>query len=102
MQGTSLQLQVFPHAPLSRTGPWQVVDDAGLSFYYYLPTQEVVDGAVIAVATNAGDEATYNELYVYVESVGDWRKADLNWPKIDPNTGQPFDQYLEWYSPLAE
>ena len=46
----------------------------------------------------------YAQLYVYVSEAPEpgWKKVDTNWPKIDPRTGQPFDQYLEWYSPLAE
>ena len=55
------------------------------------------------------ETGSYAQLYVYVESPDPddfswepWKKVDLNWPKIDPNTGEPFDQFLDWYSPLAE
>ena len=33
---------------------------------------------------------------------GAWKKVDFNWPKIDSRTGQEFDQFLNWDSPLAQ
>ena len=30
-----------------------------------------------------------------------WKKVDLYWPKIDPDTGKPADQFSTWYNPLA-
>lgn len=31
-----------------------------------------------------------------------WKRVDLFGPRIDPRTGQPWDPFLEWYSPLAK
>ena len=54
---------------------------------------------------------SYVELYMDVDEPGDytgatawqpWKKVDVDWPKIDPDTGYPFDQFSDFYSGLAE
>ena len=109
VQGTELQLTVLPGPP---PGPWLYLDSSGDPAAYAVEGDDLVDGRMIVVQTNNGPGAIYNEFYVYVAEEfspvsetpisGSWKKVDLNWPKIDPNTGQLEDQYLEWYSPLAE
>ena len=87
--------------------------ETGLAEYYSLPSEMSSHGAMVSVSGIDGNGQAYNLLYVYIEQPtpsdptvpvawDPWKLVDLNWPKIDPRTGQPFDQYLEWYSPLAE
>ena len=103
VEGTQLSVQTFATPPISRLGSWNRTDRyTGQTYQFTFEPGQVVNGSMIAVATNKGVGAIYNELYVWVESQGNWKKVDLNWPKIDPNTGRPFDQFLDWYSPLAE
>ena len=103
VEGTELRLQTFGSPPETRLGGFPSVDpDTGLAYQYFLDYDEVVNGAMIAVSVNNGLGAIYNELYVWIESAYAWKKVDLDWPKIDPRTGKPYDQFLEWYSPLAE
>lgn len=109
MVGTEIQLYVVDHKP---PGPWFNGDGNGGLVWYDLPTGGYTHGSMVAVGTNDGPGAIYNQLYVYIDNPSGsqdddgswefWKKVDLNWPKIDPRTGQPFDQYLDWYSPLAE
>ena len=105
VEGTELSVQTFGNPPETRLGPFTKINPSTGQYYeYYLESEAVANGTMIAVATNAGLGAIYNELYVWVQSetVHAWKKVDTNWPKIDPNTGRPFDQFLDWYSPLAE
>ena len=96
--------------PNKPPGPFFYVDETGSVAVYDVDGEA---GSVVAVETNDGGR--YVQLYVYVDNPyirldepdkfdawDYWKKVDLNWPKIDPRTGQPFDQFLEWYSPLAE
>ena len=105
VEGTAIQLYVVDHKP---PGPWFDGDGAGGITFFDLPPEAYSEGSMVAVYTNNGANATYNQLYVYVENTSGatnwdpWKKVDVNWPKIDPKTGEPFDQFLFWYSPLAE
>ena len=88
--------------------------ETGLAEYYSLPSEMNSHGVMVSVSGIDNNNQPYNLLYVYVEQPpvsgagtvietwNPWKLVDLNWPKVDPRTGQPFDQYLEWYSPLAE
>ena len=88
--------------------------ETGLVEYYSLPSEMNSHGVMVSVSGIDDNNQPYSLLYVYVEQPpvsgagtvietwNPWKLVDLNWPKVDPRTGQPFDQYLEWYSPLAE
>ena len=102
MEGFSPQLNVLPSPP---PGPIIYPDETfgSVSVSY----AGLYTGQLVAVQRGP----SYVELYCFIEpfeagieNVGleGWKKVDLDWPKIDPNTGKPHDQYLEWYSPLAE
>ena len=103
MTGYSPVIQEVPHAP---PGPWTVPPGVSESH-----TALEEDGCAIytQVIGSAQVEYRYAQLYVYVTDPSGsdpnwqpWKKVDVDWPKIDSRTGQPFDQFLEWYSPLAE
>ena len=68
-------------------------------------------------STSVGDHDNYGEfnseeeLQQYIDEISStpsgalisqWKKVDLDWPKIDPDTGLPYDQYKDWHSPLAQ
>ena len=94
----------------------EFIDENGDLSYGYLGPDKLFTGSLIASEVRLSS-GTVRKLYVYITffdyygrvPVGDeslswnpWKLVDLNWPKIDPRTGKPFDQYFEWYSPLAE
>ena len=127
LKGVSPRLRVFKgNKP---PGPWLVRDSDGQPTTMTLGTEDEYTGSLVIVETGNTRTSGYREMYVHVRNpypqndpvfVGypqvseiddyelastewrPWKKVDLAWPKIDPATGLPFDQYLSWYSPLAE
>ena len=104
-----VQLTKTPDKP---PGPFLRLGESGAIEAYFVDGE---NGSVVAVETNTNTSNRYVQLYVYVDNPYNsldnptefnawdyWKKLDLNWPKIDPRTGEPFSQYLEWWSPLAE
>ena len=74
-----------------------------------LPLELSFEGSMVVYYPQPAGAGAFGELYVFVpqptvftESWNPWKRVDLAWPKIDPRTGKPFDQFLEWRSPLAE
>ena len=76
-----------------------------------LPDNFNTHGSVFYIpGNNEGDY--YAQLYVYIDPPDNelmtqytwrpWKKVDLNWPKIDPDTGKYHDQHSLRYSGFAE
>lgn len=73
------------------------------------PVELNFEGSMVVYYPQSAGAGAFGELYVYVPQPTiytygwkPWKKVDLVWPKIDPRTGKPYDQFLEWRSPLAE
>ena len=111
-QGVSPQLWLVPSKP---PGPWIRRSSGDVRELWDLPAISYSPGSLVAVKQGTSRLDSYVEMYVYVANPYDqlseadlywgweyWKRVDLDWPKIDPNTGRPYDQFLDWYSPLAE
>ena len=94
---------------IDRDPPWAYVR-SGDTYVQWQPYPEangiLIGGEIVVVPRLQADQRTqYAEPWIYVINedgrTGAWKQVDLNWPKIDPRTGEPWDQFLEWYSPLA-
>ena len=103
--GINPQLVRTPSVP---PGPFRRADGLGGYEEWDLDPGAYQQGTIVAVTGLTGN-SQYVQLYIYIDTPDpepdgwtNWKKVDLDWPKIDSRTGQPFDQYLEWYSPLAE
>ena len=112
INGVSPQLWLVPTVP---PGPWVRRLPNDVRELWDLPTGSYSAGSLVAVKTGSSRFSAFVELYVYVDNPYNdldspdqynawdyWKKVDLDWPKTDPTTGRPVDQFLEWYSPLAE
>ena len=110
--GAPLQLRMVPSKP---PGPWRRLKADGVTPEWWdLERKDYSHGSMVGVKLNTQYDNGYVQLYVYVDNPYDpvaeassyeswdyWKQVDLDFPKIDPRTGKPFDQFLDWYSPLA-
>lgn len=109
LQGYSPRLYILTSKP---PGPWaRVSGETGLPEWWDLPPEAYSHGSMVGVRKQHTDRTYYVKLYVYVDSPYDpsveeetslhyawnhWKLVDLNWPKIDPDTGAKMDQFSNW------